>query len=74
VNGPEPGMRVVNIRGAFIGYISEVTESAVLITPEADGEEYWLKCDAILGVDGQRVELICDSSEIHRYRVENEAG
>lgn len=60
-------MRVVGIRGAFIGLVGEVRDDALLLEPDGDAQPYWLRLEAVIGVDGNRVELICDSSEVSRY-------
>ncbi len=67
MNEPEPGMRVIGIRGTFVGLVSEVGTEAVLVAPEGKGQAYWLRREAIIGVEGNRVELICDSEEVGRY-------
>jgi hypothetical protein len=67
-------MRVVGIRGAFVGLIAEVTDDAIMVAPDDGADAYWLRRDAIFGVDDRRVELICDASEVHRYRLEGAPG
>ncbi|HMO96279.1 MAG TPA: DUF2171 domain-containing protein [Tepidiformaceae bacterium] len=69
MNQLEVGMRIVGIRGVFVGLVDEVRDEAFRIAPEADREPFWVDRSAILGIDGRRVELICDASEVHRYRL-----
>ncbi len=60
-------MRLVDIRGTLVGFVSNVSAEALLVEPEGTGDAYGLRRDAIIGVEGGRVELICDSEEVGRY-------
>lgn len=61
-------MRVVGIRGAFVGYVGGVNESSFEVEPD-EGSPYWLAFEAVYAVSNQRVELICDAGEVGRYVV-----
>jgi hypothetical protein len=68
VNGILPKMRVIGVSGTFVGTVREVGEGKFLVAPADPGDlPYWLKSEAVIGVDGNRVELICSATEVHRY-------
>jgi hypothetical protein len=60
-------MRVMGIRGALVGHVAAVDEGCIQVEPEGKGESFWIRSEAVIGVDGNRVELICDAGEVHRY-------
>ena len=61
-------MRVVGIRGSYVGEVAEVRDDVFLVEPD-EQPPFWLQLDAVVGIDGNRVELICDTSEVRRYMV-----
>lgn len=59
----------MGIRGVSVGRVMRVEPLAILVKAR-DGHEFWLRRDAVIGVEGDRVELICDATEVRRYEVD----
>lgn len=63
-------MRVLGISGALVGYVLAVGDGCIQVEPDGGAEPFWIRRDGVLGVEANRVELICDPSEVHRYRLD----